>query len=152
MDKLPSKNIEKLLIRIQRSENGKLSLSSLSDDDLDRLRILSDRGLIRGCDSYFPENDPNSSVIFIGPLSRSVTLTTAGTDYLSELSEERKTLWLRFGRDLLMLILGALITLVGTFLFNKLTGGADPEDHIPVSENRPAFVATPSDNDAPAGE
>lgn len=152
MDKLPSKNIEKLLIRIQRSENGKLFLSSLSDDDRDRLRILSDRGLIRGCDSYFPENDPNSSVVFVGPLSRSITLTTAGTDYLSDLSEERKARLLRFGRDVLMLILGAIVTLVVTFFFNKLTVSTDPEDHIPVSENPPAFVATPSDNDVPAGK
>ena len=152
MDKLPSKNTEKLLIRIQLSENGKLPLSSLSDDDRDRLRILSDRGLIRGCDSYFPESDPNSSVVFIGHLSRSVTLTTAGTDYLSELSEDRKTRWLRFWRDVLMLILGAIITLVCTFIFNKLAVSTDPENLVPVSENRPAFVATPSDNDAPAGK
>lgn len=152
MEKLPSKNAEKLLLRIRDAEEGKLPLSSLSEADLDRLGILSERSLIVNCDFYFPENDPDSSVYIVGPLSKSVRLSTAGMDYLSELAHERKSAWMRFGRDVLMLLIGAVVTLVATFVFNKLSGSSGDKDPVPVSENSPALTAAPADDDFFPGE
>lgn len=147
MEKLPSKNCEILLFRIRNSEDGKLPISSLSATDRDRLQILKDHELICGCDPYFPQNDPNSAVFLVGPLYNSVTLTTAGEDYLSELSAEKKAAIKRFSRDVLMLIIGAIITLAATFFFNKLTGLSDQKDAIPVEESGSAFIALPPDFD-----
>ena len=152
MDKLPSKNTERLLLRIQNARDSRLPLSSFSDADHDRLKILQERGFVQGCDSYSPHNDPDSPVYVIGPLFRSVTLTTSGADYLSELSEERKARWLRFGRDILMMIIGAVVTLAVTFAFNKLTGTSDSESSVSVSNGSPALITTPSDVDAHASE
>ena len=116
MDKLPSRNHEKLLLRISHAAGGKIVLSDLSEDDRNRFSDLQDRNLVQFCDAEFPPNDPSSSVIFIGPVFRSAMLSTAGKDYLSELQDERRENLKRFGRDILMMILGALIT----FLFDKL--------------------------------
>ena len=126
MEKLPSKNVEKLLRRIHAAKDGKLPLSSLSDADRDRLRILDDRGLIEYCDPYHPPVDPDSPVIFAGPFCRSVKLSTAGMDYLSDLSNNRRSRLFHFGHDVLMLIIGAAITLIVTFLFNQLAGSGQP--------------------------
>lgn len=126
MDKLPSKNVEKLLYRVRDAKGGKLDVSSLSGPDRDRLDILDKRGLLQWCDAYYPRNDPDSAVFFVGPRYKSVTLSTSGVDYLADLAEERKSRWLRFGRDLLMLVIGAAVTLIATFLFNQLTGSGQP--------------------------
>ena len=147
MDRLPSRQVEKLLYRIRDAKGGKVSVSDLSMPDRERLAILSSRGLVVGCDHYFPHNDPGSSVYFVGPFANSVSISTAGMDYLSDLADERRTRWFRFGRDILMLVIGAIITLVVTFFFNKLTGSANPDNHVATSENSPASAATPSDSD-----
>lgn len=126
MDKLPSKNVEKLLCRIRDAKGGKLDVSSLSEPDRDRLHILDKRGLLQWCDAYYPRNDPDSAVYIVGPRYKSVTLSTSGVDYLADLADERKARWLRLGRDVLMMVIGAAVTLVATFLFNQLTGSVQP--------------------------
>ncbi len=121
MDKLPSKNHEKLLLRISNAPGGKIALSALGNEDRDRFSVLQNQDLVRLCDPYDPPNDPRSSVVFVGPFYRSAMLSTAGKDYLSDLKEERRDSWKRFGRDILMMILGALVTLLLTLLFNQLS-------------------------------
>ncbi len=147
MEKLPSVSCERLLTRIRAAENGKIPIDSLDADDWERFKILKERNFVQGCDPAFFKNDPDSLVQIIGPNYQSICITTLGKDYLSELSEERKSGWLRFGRDVVMLIVGAIVTVIITFLFNQLSGSVKPEDHVPVTENSPAFITALPDLD-----
>lgn len=147
MDRLPSKQVEKLLYRIRDAKGGKVSIESLSKPDRDRLKILDKYKFVEGCDPYYSTNEPGSHVIFVGHFYNSVKISTAGMDYLSDLAEERRSGMLRFGRDVLMLIIGAVVTLAVTFLFNQLTGSSDPDNPVPVSQESATMTATPSDSD-----
>lgn len=151
MDKLPSRRHEELLARIRKAQDDGLSLEAFSEEDRERLTVLYDRDLIEVSAYMEVPSDPNGLTRFAPGFPAAVRVSADGSDYLFELAQERKRRLLAFVREIVMLLLAALIGALVDRYFLRAPAD-EPENPVPVAVYRPASGTDLSDHDALIGE